>query len=265
MLIYGESLLELAIRIGIADLAANPEEITQLLGISPGRNAGLDLTPDGAPVKVYDRTLLDEFQDKVDALARLKGEEGLRPVFRNAIPDLPDIKAYVQSANVRIAHGYPREAQDLPMVAISLGSESEGQQYLGVLKTEKTGQAGSGDQIMEIGSDMETDYHIHILTPNYDETVILFYLIKYGLLKYRPHLEGYGLRDAKMNWQACEPAPEYLQGGLFIYQRSCVLSCVKDESFAVKAGAGSKWTALGFNAQAGGDTIIPGTIIGDAP
>lgn len=259
--LYAESLLELAIRIGIADLAANPEDVTALLGIDPGLNSGLDLTPPGGQ-PTFDQTLLDEFQNKIAELRRLKGEEGLRPVFRNNIPDLPDIQEYLRTANVRFAHGYPRETADLPMVCITLGGESEGNKYLGQHKYTPLRQRGDGSIVVRQGSDMESDYHIHILTPNYDETVILFHLLKYGLLKYRDHLEGYGIREATMHWQPCEPAPEYLQGGLFIYQRTCVLSCVKDESFEY---ARPGYTGLTYSVQADGDTIIERQVVPEGP
>ena len=259
MFVYAESLIELAIRIGIMDLSSDPDAVTQLLGIDPQRNAGTDLTPDGGD-QVFDQTLFDDFQAKIDQLQRLKSDGATAPVFRNNIPDLPDINEYLRTANVRFVHGYPREAQDLPMVCITLGGEAEGEKYLGQVKTPLQGV--DGQEAFMLGSDMQADYHIHVLTPNYDETVILFHLIKYGLLKYRDHLEGYGIREASMSWQPCEPAPEYLQGGVFVYQRTCVLSCVKDESLVFGRPG---FTELAYNINAGGDTIVSRQIVPAGP
>lgn len=229
--IYAESLIELAIRIGVDDLVKDPESVVALLGIEPCIDAGMNLTPPLSDNPVYDKTLFDEFQSRLSELQRLKGEQGLQTIFRNNIPANPDIQEYLsRGPNVRFVHGYPRESQDLPCIAITLGGESEGGKYLGQLKYVPVRRSPKGVVVRQ-GSDMESDYHIHILTPNYDETVILFHLVKYGLLKYRDHLEGYGIREATMHWQPCEPAPDYLQGGLFMYQRTCVLSLVKDESF----------------------------------
>lgn len=220
---------------------------------------GLDLTPPGGE-PVFDQTLYDEFQAKVSQLQRLKGEEGLAPVFRNNIPSVPDIQAYLAVCNIRFAHGFPREAQDLPMVCITLGGEAEGTKYLGQQKIPLSG--ANGQEQFLLGSDMEADYHIHVVTPNYDETVILFHLIKYGLLKYRDHLEGYGLREATMNWQPCEPAPDYIQGGLFIYQRTCVLTCTKDESFLYTRPG---FTELAYDLEADGDVVISRQVIPVGP
>lgn len=261
--IYGESLLELAIRIGIADLVADPEEVKHLLGISPGRDLGLDLTPpeDGAP-KVFDPTLLDEFQNKIDMLQRLKGEEGLAPIFRNNIPALPDIQEYLKICNIKFSHGYPREAADLPMICIVLGPESEGTKYNGQHKYTPVRQNRKGQAVVRMGSDMDASYEIHVISTNYDEVVILFHIIKYALLKYRDHLEGYGLREATMNWGPCELAPEYLQGGVFTYDRVCNLACVKDESFEyARDGFGE----LVFNVQADGDTIVSRQVLPPGP
>lgn len=258
-LIFGESLLELAIRIGINDLVLAPSEIAALLGIPSCVGSGMDLTPDGAPTPVHERTVFDEFQDRISELQRLKGEGGAKPVFRNAPIEVPDIAAYLaQGPNIRFMHGYPREAQDLPAICIALGGESEKQEYLGQNKFELVASSAGGETRVRLGSDMEADYHIHIISPNYDETVVLFHLVKYALLKYRVHLEGYGLRDMLMNWQACEPAPDYLQGGLFIYQRSCVVSLTKDENFVVSLKG--RFNELSYGVAVGGAVALQGQI-----
>lgn len=264
--IYGESLLELAIRMGVDDLAKDPSAVRRLLGIERNLHAGMELTPPGSSEDVYEQTLYDEFQQRVATLQGVKGE-GASAVFKNAMPDMPDIEAYLsQGPNVRFSHGFPREAQDLPMISITLGGEAEGEKYLGQLRYKAVNRRADGAEVAVIGSDMQADYHIHILTPNYDETVVLFHLVKYGLLKYRAHLEGYGIALATMNWQSPEPAPEYLQGGLFIYQRTCVLSCQKDESLEFVRLPGAEFRELEFDsltAQPGGavfpqDALIAG-------
>lgn len=262
LFLYAESLIELAIRVGIADLVKCPESVTGLLGVDPQLNLGLDLTPPGLPPgTVREPTLADDFQQRVTALARLKGEEGLAPIFRSAMPGIPDLVAYLKVANFRFAHGYPNEAQDLPGIYIALGGEHEAQQYAGQLKVVPAQQVPGRERWL-IGSDFEGDYQIHCLSPNYDETVFMFILVKYGLLKYRAHLEAYGMRQATMAWQPCEPAPEYLQGGVRIYQRTCILSITKDDSLSVYKDG---YSELAYNVQAGGETLLSHPVIPPVP
>lgn len=230
MFIYAESLIELAVRIGVDDLYANPDDIRLLLSMDPSLNNGLTLTPTGGQ-PTFDKTLFDEFQTKISTLRRVGDENKVKPVFRNPIPAIPDIQEYIKTANLRFVHGFPREAQDIPCVAITLGDENEDQQYFGVVEGMPLGGGSKGQLQQRVGSDFRASYHLHILSTNYDETVVLHHLVKYGLLKYRAHLEGYGIREAKLSFMDVEPAPEYLQGGLFVYQRTCVLSCVKADSF----------------------------------
>lgn len=242
------------------DLTEDPAAIRRLLGIAANKGIGLDLTPEGEqPRSTLELTLYDEFQNKIDGLKRVKGEEGMPSIFKSAIPAIPDIEAYLQTANVRIVHGFPREAADLPCVAISLAGEGEFK-FIGQIQEELIPEVGFTR--VEEGSHAQADYHLHILSPNYDETVILFHLVKYALQKYRVHLEGYGLREATMNWQPVELAPEYLQGGVHVYQRSCVISLTKHDSFEYRRPA---YTGLGYGVPAGEDVVAGGAIIPPAP
>ena len=262
--IYGERLIEFAIRVGTDDIMDNPEFAELLFHTNTHENQGKDLTPPGASTPIKEPLPFDFFQKRIAEIPRRKTETGQsgNSIFKNSIPEVQDIKEYLQKANIRIMHGYPRETKDLPAISITLGNEGEGQKYLGTMKQTIQG-ATSRYEIH--GSDFNAAYSIMIITPNYDETVIWYHIIRYCLLRYRTALEGYGLREQHMEWLPTEPAPEYLQAGHFIYQRPCMFSCVKDEDFPVEvdrykefAAGVTTTTGSGQPDQSGVDkTIIP--------
>lgn len=234
-MVYGERLIEFAIRVGVDDLIKDPTIANLMFFTDKHLGEGTPLTPAaGDPTApTSEKLIMDAFQERIAALPKTKEETGLSSdgIFHNSIQAVPDIQEYFRTANIAIKHGFPREAQDLPCLAITLGNEEESQ-YLGTQKG--TLLKDNGDRYAVTGSDWETQYQISIITPNYDETVVWYYVLKYCLTAYRPHIEAYGLRQQKLSFMDVEPAAEYLQAGLFIYQRTCILSCVKDEDVPVK-------------------------------
>jgi len=224
--IYAERIIEYAIRIGTDDFMKDAMLVDLAFFTDAQRNLGADLTPPGGQ-QTREPLPTDYFQNRLAAIPKVIAETGMNDIFQNSIPAVPDIKKYLSEANIKITHGYPREAQDLPCLAITLGSEDE-TQYLGTRKGVIT-QTETKKQYDLIGSDWDSQYQISIITTNYDETIIWYFILKYALTTYRPALEAYGLRQAKLSFSDPEPAPEYLQGGLFVYQRVCTMSCVKAE------------------------------------
>lgn len=251
--VSAELLIEYAIRIGTDDLMDDPYLIDQLFFADPLTQQGRNLTPDGQSEQVYEQLIMDYFQKRLNEIPRRGSEQGEDSIFKNTIPAIPDIKDYLSSANMNIVHGYPRETSDLPAISITPGNEDE-QQYIGVTKT--VADDTNDNQVYDlIGSDMATSYNIEILTPNYDETIIWYRIIKYCLLRYRHAIEAYGMRNQSMSWFEAEPASEYLQAGLFIYRKTCMLRCEREEFIPVKKDG---YTELAFS------TINENQIINEA-
>ena len=265
--IAGQTLLEYAIRIGVDDLLKDQTLVNLAFFTDPQQNLGADMTPAGSTTKVNEPLPTDIFQQRLSEIQRSKAETGQSKIFQNMIPAIPDIWTYLQSANMAIRHGFPREAQDLPCLAITLGNEDENQ-YLGANKgvisvvdpsspTKETKRYGI------IGSDWPTQYQIRIMTPNYDETEIWYFILKYCFSVYRVALGAYGLREIAISFGDLEPADEYIQSGLFIYQRICTIACVKEEDVPIPTPG--LFTSLGFSVDAtvageyheGDGTIIP--------
>lgn len=231
--IYAERLIEFAIRIGVDDLMKeeNEEILNFLFEADPHTKKGTDLTPPGNPEEVKEPLLYDEFQKRLAEIPRREAETGIvGSIFQNSIPKLPDIKDFLTNPPkpVRIVHAFPREPEDLPAIVITLGNEDEGQQYLG---TEKGEVQTTHGRYKIVGSDFDAQYNITVLTPNYDETILWYHIIRYSLLRWRTALVGYGLNKQRMTWLDPDLDPRYTDN--YIYNRTCVLSCEKEEDFPV--------------------------------
>lgn len=232
--IYAERMLEFAIRIGTDDIMKDETLVDLIFFTDKHKGEGKDLTPPGASEPVREPLPWDHFQKRMAEIPRRKTETGRQgdDIFENTIPDVPDIKEYLSTANIRIMHGFPRESKDLPAISITLGNEDEtGQEYLG--KQKQVLQSDTA-RYEVYGADFSAQYNIQIMTPNYDETIIWHKIIKYSLLRYAYALEGYGLRTLKQSWLDPELDPRWADSGLFIYNRSCIVQCVKDEDVPVK-------------------------------
>lgn len=232
---YAERLIEYAIRVGTDDLQTNQKLVNLMFPVDKKTGAGTDMTPPGATEKVVEQLPMDYFQKRLREIPKLKAETGQQEIFKNSLPEIGDIYEYLNKndLNFRITHGFPREAQDLPCISITLGNEEESQ-YLG---GQKGAVDGKGTRYVLVGSDWSSQYNINILSPNYDETILWYHILKYCFTVYRPVLEAYGMRQINCTWTDPEPAAEYLQSGLFVYQRTCILSCVKDEDVPIEQKA----------------------------
>jgi len=251
-----EMLLEYVIRVGVDDVQKDQTIAEELFSVDFLTNKGRDLTPPGVTEPVYEQTLMDTFQKRLAEIPRTASDDpNSESIFTNTIPSMPSITDYLKTANIAIRHGYPRDGQDLPMISITLGNEDE-RQYLGLLK--HTAQGPDGKSYLALGCDSETQYMLNILSTNFNETIIWYHLLKRAFLVYRPILEAYGLRECSISWTDPEPAPEYMQGGIFVYQRSCIVRGVKDE-YALAEGDG-EFSTLSYevNQQSGGREILPG-------
>jgi hypothetical protein len=231
--IYGNKLLEYVIRVGTNDILNDPTILNYMFESDPLTNLGSDLTAPNATTKTLEKLPTDKFIEKLNATQRTKDETVSSTVFRNSIPTIPDIAAYLQNANMNLKHGFPREAQDLPCIAITLAGEDEGEKYLGSIKFQSV--LSNGNKYDFMGSDWSTQYHMNIITPNYDETEVWYFILKYCFITYRAVLEAYGLREQNLSFADLEPAAEYLQGGLFMYQRTAIFSCKKNEAVPVQS------------------------------
>ena len=256
MFITAELLIEYAIRIGTNDIMLNPEILEEIFYVDKLLNQGTDLTPPDSTVEIHEKLIMDEFQEKLKSVPRKQGETPFSDVFKNSMPDIETIKEYLKTASISIIHGFPRQPEDIPTISITLGSEDE-EQYLGA-KSEGTDITGK--RIVFLGSDVSTQYHISVLTTNYDELVIWYHIIKYSLWRYRHAIEAYGLREQSFTWMDIEPSAEYLQAGLFIYQRTCILRGKKEEHLTVELKG---YTGLVSNL----DLVSEGEVIdsGDVP
>jgi len=238
--IYAERLLEFAIRIGFDDLQKDPELLSRVFNIDPGLGLGRDL---GGPTE---RLVFEEFQDRLNAIPRRESEAGNTSIFRLTVPTIEDIQRLMESANMHIVHGFPRSSQDLPCISITLGGESE-RQYLGDIK-DRTINTETGKSYIHLGTENQAQYRIAIVTTNLDETVLWHYIVKYAMLRYRPHLEGYGIAEQKVSWMDVEPDEALIQAGIFAYTRVCIIDCTKQESVPIE--------------ESGFDTLVMGGIVG---
>jgi hypothetical protein len=246
--IFGERLVEFVIRVGVDDIQKDPAFLDKLFESDPLLNVGADVSPEGGP-ETHEQLIMDEFQAKL-AQVPPRPSEVLLPAdqrFRNIMQTLPDMKSYIASMNVKIAHGYPREEKDLPGIFINLGVEDE-QQYLGDLK-QRIEDSTNAKSYEVYGVDQSTSYAVAIVSTNYDETILLHFLCKYALIRYRRVLEVYGLRQMQMHWGDIEPAEALLQGGITAYQRVGMLNCHKTEDFPVEI--------TGFNKAIYGQDVAP--------
>jgi hypothetical protein len=230
--VCAEHLIEYAIRIGVDDIQKDPNLVNFMFYTEKHLQEGADLTPPGQEAgSVREPLPYDYFQKRLLEIPKRQAETGQQDIFKNTIPQVPDIIDYLSTANVRIVHGFPRDEKDLPAISITLGNEDE-KQYLGMEKG--TVQVDGGKKYTIVGADAPAQYMIRILSPNYDETVVWYYIIKYALWRYRKHIEGYGMREQSVSWLDVDLAQQYVESGLYIYQRSAVLSCVKDEDIPIE-------------------------------
>jgi hypothetical protein len=239
MFITAELLIEYAIRVGTNDIMLDPTILDDLFKIDKLLNEGMNLTPSDSEDEVHEKLIMDEFQAKLLAVPRRPGETPFSDIFSNSMPSVAAIKTYLSKASISITHGFPRQPNDLPTISITLGSEEE-EPYLGSKFDYMPPEGGNSEAI---GSDMSCQYHLSIITTNYDEMIIWYHLIKYSLWRYRHAIEAYGLKEQSFTWMDVEPAQEYLQAGLFVYQRTCILRGVREEHINVKSGGYSSITS----------------------
>jgi len=234
--INGPMFLEYVIRVGFDDLVNSRDLMNQIFIHSDRVNEGDDLAPDGSE-PFHDPLLMDEFQERLKQIPRRPGETGMTTIWRNFYITTDQVLEALNQANIKIIHGFPRTSEDLPCISLRIASESS---------EEYVGDAGGEFEVDQTGThhivvaEFDASYSITLATTNENELHIWYHVIKYALLRYRTVLEAYGLKMASQAWGDVEPASEYLQGGLFIYQRDCVVNCKKTEGFAVpKTGYGS--------------------------
>lgn len=228
--VQGEKLLELVIRVATQDLIENISILKTIFYKDKRLNEGYPIQQVGGGVRP-ETLVMDRFQAKLSTLPRRESEVGMLDIFANGFLDADKVHQYLMSANIAIKHGYPRNAQDIPCIAILLGSENE-EQYIGQQGIEGTPYLGAPEETQKAAL-ADSSYNIIILTTNYEETLVWYNIIKYALLEYRDILEAYGLQAASTSWQDVEPAAEYLQSGLFIYQRNCVFNTKKVDTIEV--------------------------------
>lgn len=228
------SLIEFAIRVGLDDIRRDPNVLKFILNASLLTDQGRDLTPTGVTPKTFEKLPMDYFQRRLELIPKMGDETGLATsIFRNSNPKPEDVQRLLFEGNLKLIHGFPRSNEDIPCCSIVLGNEDEagGVQYLATQR--EIFQANDGKRYRILGSDMAAQFNIQIMSTNYDETMAWYYGIKYALWAYRTHMEAYGLREQRMNWQDIEPASEYVQAGLFVYNRTCIVSGVLEESVLV--------------------------------
>ena len=217
------------------------------------------MTPDGASPPIFERTIMDEFQDKMEAIPATKRETGVAPEdrFENELFPIEDMKTYLSQMNISIRHGYPREEKDLPGIFINLGAEDENT-YLGDVQHVIQNDSPPEQNII-FGVDVSTSYYLNILSSNYDETIFLYYLVRYALIRYRRVLEVYGMRTPKIHFNDVEPSNQLFSSGLFIYQRTGIISCDRTDSFPVKVEAFEKALMnIPFTDQIPEKEVVPG-------
>ena len=258
--ISAENLIEYAIRVGVDDIQQDPSLLSLMFFTDKHLDEGADMTPPGQPAgSVREPLPYNFFQKRLEEIPKRAAETGKTDIFKNSIPQVPDIAEYLQTANIKIMHGYPRDDKDLPAISITLGNEDE-KQFLGMVKQVVQLE---GKRYEMVGADCPAQYMIQILSPNYDETVIWYYLIKYSLWRYRRHIEGYGMREQSLSWADVELAPQFAQAGIYVYQRAGILSCVKDEDIPVQV-EGFNELSMGINGLPGDGSIVPNPA-GDEP
>ncbi len=259
--VFAERLIEFAIRIGTDDVMKDPTQLQLMFFVSDLVNKGANMSPDSVTPKVHEKLPMDFFQQRLAEIPRTKSEVNSSNIFKDELPVIPDIAEYMKTANIKIIHGYPREAGDLPCISITLGNEEESTKYLGGEKA--TINAAGGKKYKILGSDWGSQINVSIMTTNYDELVIWHRIILTSLLKYRVALESYGMRNQNMAWADIEPAAEYLQGGIFAYQRTCILSCDKEQDVPVLVEGEYSELAFGIAGGPAGDGTIKPTPAGD--
>ena len=197
--LFAEKVIEYVIRVGVNDIFQDPTILDRIFVTNKCRDVGADLTPDGASPPIFERTIMDEFQDKMEAIPATKRETGVAPEdrFENELFPIEDMKTYLSQMNISIRHGYPREEKDLPGIFINLGAEDENT-YLGDVQHVIQNDSPPEQNII-FGVDVSTSYYLNILSSNYDETIFLYYLVRYALIRYRRVLEVYGMRTPKMS------------------------------------------------------------------
>lgn len=257
--IYGERLIEYAIRIGTDDLMKSQELVDYLFYPTKNLNQGRNVTPPDSPQNVYEKLPFDYFQERLSKIPRTPSETGDLDLFKNPFPTIPDIIAYLNECNISIVHGYPPAGGNLPCISIVLGNEDE-TKFLGGQQIDYENGLG-GKPSTEKGSNFNAQYNVSILSTNYDEVELWYFIMKYSIMAYKAVLDGYGLSNIAMSFMDIEPAPDYIQAGLFCYQRTMILSTVKQESIMTPAPGYSELsfqvTSNGYKYPQGPGPIVP--------
>lgn len=219
-IVIGEKLIEFAIRIGFDDLKKDKDLVLALLPNDKSLNEGMEMEDEATGAPVFEKTVMEEFAQRLSEIPKKPSETGKDDIFERGIPDAEKLWEYIQTCNMGIRTGFPRDQQELPCLCINIGAEDE-EEFLA-----HAGFAG-GDGSKDLAAINDTSYTVTILTTNYEETLIWYVICKYALMRYRAALEGHGLQSAKVRWEDLEPGPEYLQSGTFVYQRAALFSCMK--------------------------------------
>lgn len=231
MFVHGNMLIEYAIRIGTDDIIKDLSLIDQLIPDCKRLLEGREVAGEHIP------TIMDKFQKRLNEIPKKGDENDAKEMFRTTVPSPERIKAYLtqqsQESNVSIKHAYPRDSQDLPCISIISDNENESP-FVG--NTGGYVYETDGAQRERHSANNSVDYSVMILTTNFDETFIWYLVIKYALMRYRQELEAYGMRNIALSWQSPQPAQEYLQSGIFVYEKTCIVSCEKTDEFDIGGG-----------------------------
>jgi hypothetical protein len=166
------------------------------------------------------------------------GEDALRIVFAGrSEEDITEINKYLQDDKnkVTVILGDPRDASDLPCVAIIRNNESENPCAIGGLMESEIGIDDEEGLIgNEYGTDFNNDYSLEVWATNTDIREILYRIVKYGILKNRTELEKKGIMEQRIGGNDRQgPMSPYFPD--MVYVSSVNLTCRTSALILTKA------------------------------
>lgn len=149
-----------------------------------------------------------------------------------------------QGNSLTVMQGYAWQEQNLPLVALVLGSSDEVTAFQPIGEVVDVNyDATAGTYSEEHGSLFSTRYQLHVLSANANLTLYIALFVKWVLLSQRTYLTGEGLMEQRVSMGDLVPDPNAVQNESFpVYERLVTLTCTHWDSYEVDGIVPSGYT-----------------------
>jgi hypothetical protein len=204
---------------------------------------------------VIERVLFDVI---TAGIAALKANPGAIAAFfaRDSIISVEEAAAledlFLNKETPTVIHGYARENAKFPVYAITLGSESESQSFLGDEGGFIDDPEDEDHGADEFAAIFAYQFNLMVYAQHPDVVLAYYQLLKEIIVNGFPTFKANGLFDLRFSGADMAPDPSWVPAGLFV--RRATLSCSREYTQPWPSSKlGRAWQVSGIHIDAQGD------------